>query len=125
MSMLPPSLPLPLLPIFFLFFPFPRISYSNALREDYEKLARALNLFTGLHRFHNYTSSVKASMPQAVREIYSFTASEPFFINDMEAVSVIVHGRSFMLNQIRKLIGESFFPSFVGLCDLMQVPPAF
>lgn len=38
----------------------------------------------------------------------SFVIGSPFIRNDLEFVSLIVEGQSFMIHQIRKMIGEWF-----------------
>lgn len=43
--------------------------------------------------------------PQAQRYILSFTAGPPFIIDGVEHVRLTVVGQSFMLHQIRKMVG--------------------
>ena len=64
-----------------------------------------LKNYCGTHNFHNYTVKVKPTDPQAKRYILSFDCSEPFEVDGEQFVRCTVLGQSFMLHQIRKLIG--------------------
>ena len=70
-----------------------------------ERLRNVLKNYVGTHNFHNYTVSKSPSDPSAMRHIKSFVASDPFLINGVEYLSLKVHGQSFMMHQIRKMIG--------------------
>lgn len=65
----------------------------------------ALSLYEGTNNFHNFTINKKPTDPSAKRHIKSFTASPPIIINNVEYISTKVHGQSFMMHQIRKMIG--------------------
>ena len=58
----------------------------------------------GTHNFRNYTVRVDPNDAAAMRYIISFEC-EPFVIDGVEFVRTTVVGQSFMLHQIRKLIG--------------------
>ena len=64
-----------------------------------------LKNYCGTHNFHNYTVKVKPTDAQAKRYILSFDCSEPFEAHGETFVRCQVVGQSFMLHQIRKLIG--------------------
>ncbi|KAJ7534206.1 hypothetical protein O6H91_13G083800 [Diphasiastrum complanatum] len=64
-----------------------------------------LSHYVGTHNFHNFTSRMKAEDPSAKRYIVSFEACSVFTIGCMEFVKCKVVGQSFMLHQIRKMIG--------------------
>ena len=72
-----------------------------------EELGDVLRLFKGTHNFHNYTSSVKADDPRCNRYIMDISTGETFIDNktNLEFISIFLHGQSFMLHQIRKMIG--------------------
>jgi len=70
-----------------------------------EQLREILKKYIGPKNFHNFTSRKKFSDPSAIRFIKTFTCSEPFEKDGMEYVILEVKGQSFMLHQIRKMIG--------------------
>ncbi|KAN0018941.1 hypothetical protein ACTFIU_002143 [Dictyostelium citrinum] len=68
-------------------------------------LNKVLSFYLGNHRFHNYTSRKESNDVSVFRKIHSFVCSEPFVLEGVEMVSINVVGESFMLHQIRKMIG--------------------
>lgn len=83
---------------------------AAATRFEFTESTRArvnavLKNYCGTHNFHNYTVKVKPTDAQAKRYILSFDCSEPFEANGDVFVRCQVVGQSFMLHQIRKLIG--------------------
>ncbi|ODN01569.1 tRNA pseudouridine synthase A, mitochondrial [Orchesella cincta] len=64
-----------------------------------------LSQYEGTKNFHNFTSRRKPTDPSSKRFIMSFTASDPFVKDGLEYVVLKVKGQSFMLHQIRKMIG--------------------
>lgn len=74
--------------------------------ERQERVQTALNQYLGTHKFHNYTIQKKFNDRSAQRYIKSFKVGEkPIIINDTEWLSLKVHGQSFMMHQIRKMVG--------------------
>ena len=62
--------------------------------------------YKGTKNFHNYTVRKSFNDPSIKRHILSFRVSEtPIIINDTEWLSLKVHGQSFMMHQIRKMVG--------------------
>ncbi|KAL8726499.1 MAG: hypothetical protein Q9181_006028 [Wetmoreana brouardii] len=84
------------------------ISAKKAYRIHPTRLARlqsVLSQYIGTHNFHNYTISKAPRDPSAKRVIKSFSvAPEPILINNTEWLSLKVHGQSFMMHQIRKMV---------------------
>lgn len=77
-----------------------RISPSRKAR-----VQEALSTYIGTRNFHNYTIQKMYSDPSAKRVIRSFTVGpSPIYINDTEWLSLKVHGQSFMMHQIRKMV---------------------
>ena len=60
---------------------------------------------TAAPTIYNYTVRVDPHDAAAMRYIISFECGEPFVIDGVEFVRTTVVGQSFMLHQIRKLIG--------------------
>ncbi|RDW65402.1 pseudouridine synthase-2 [Coleophoma crateriformis] len=92
----------------------------------------AFNNYIGTRNFHNYTIQKSFNDPSAKRVIRSFKVHpDPIIINDTEWLSLKVHGQSFMMHQIRKMIamaalvvrcgssadimGESFGPATISI----------
>ncbi|KAL0585327.1 hypothetical protein ABG067_004859 [Albugo candida] len=81
--------------------------------EQYNDLNRILSKFEGSHNFHNFTSKLLPTSPKCQRYIVSFQADQPFVPSNssFEWIRLRVKGQSFLLHQIRKMIGTS-----VDLC---------
>lgn len=84
------------------------LSAKRAYRISPQRLSRvqhALSFYVGTHNFHNYTIEKRHSDPSAKRIIKSFTVNpNPIIINGTEWLSLKVHGQSFMMHQIRKMV---------------------
>ena len=90
----------------------PSFSCSEA---QLSTMRQALGHFVGTKSYHNYTTGKKISDASATRFIKSFECSEPFRIpvpglgapeeGAVEWVLLSVLGQSFLLNQIRKMVG--------------------
>jgi tRNA pseudouridine38-40 synthase len=64
------------------------------------KFSAAFSVFKGTHNFHNFTSGILPTDPQAMRFIISAEISD---VNE-DFFKVVLVGQSFLLNQIRKLV---------------------
>lgn len=70
-----------------------------------QQLQTALNQYNGTNNFHNYTIHKTHKDPSAKRHIKSFIVNpKPIQIGDTEWLSLKVHGQSFMMHQIRKMV---------------------
>lgn len=88
------------------------IHAKNAYRIDAARLARVrsvLSLFVGSHNYHNYTIQKRFQDPSAKRVIKSFVVHNDAPLvapgGGEEWLSLKVHGQSFMMHQIRKMVG--------------------
>ncbi|KAI8952394.1 pseudouridine synthase [Xylaria longipes] len=71
-----------------------------------DQLQEALDKYVGTKNYHNYTIQKSHGDPASKRSIKSFVVNrEPIQINDTQWLSLKVHGQSFMMHQIRKMVG--------------------
>ncbi|XP_058450001.1 pseudouridylate synthase 1 homolog [Malaya genurostris] len=81
---------------------------SYRLPEDrLQKVNDTLKLFEGTKNFHNFTSRKEFVDPSAKRFIMSFECEVPFVPESktVEFATIKIKGQSFMLHQIRKMVG--------------------
>ena len=84
------------------------ITAKKAYRIHHTRLARIRSYFSrfeGSHKYHNYTIDKTSKDPSTTRVIKTFKVNEnPIVIGDTEWLSLKVHGQSFMMHQIRKMV---------------------
>ncbi|AMD21376.1 HER097Wp [Eremothecium sinecaudum] len=106
---------------------------ENAHRRAYrislaklEKFRQSMQQYLGAHNFHNFTLGKDYKDPSAIRFIKEVTVSEPFVIGDMktEWISIKIHGQSFMLHQIRKMISMATLITRCG-CPVERISQAY
>ncbi|CAF91572.1 unnamed protein product, partial [Tetraodon nigroviridis] len=73
--------------------------------ETLQRVNRLFALYKGTHNFHNFTSQKAPNDPSARRYVTHVCCGEPFMGGDTEFAVITVRGQSFMLHQIRKMIG--------------------
>ncbi|XP_054075849.1 pseudouridylate synthase 1 homolog isoform X2 [Rissa tridactyla] len=74
-------------------------------KETLEKVNKLLACYKGTHNFHNFTSQKGPRDPSAKRYIMEMYCGEPFVRENIEFAVIKVKGQSFMMHQIRKMIG--------------------
>ncbi|ONH67797.1 tRNA pseudouridine synthase 1 [Cyberlindnera fabianii] len=108
---------------------FKNIEY-NAKREyrvSQEKLTvmrDAMAVYLGHHNFHNFTLGKHFKDPSAGRYMKEITVSDPFVIDQTEWCSIKIHGQSFMLHQIRKMIAMASLVTRTG-CPVERITQCF
>ncbi|KAK4324912.1 hypothetical protein Pmani_004473 [Petrolisthes manimaculis] len=73
--------------------------------ESLNKLRTTLKLYKGTHNFHNFTARKKAQDASANRYIMDIDCGQPFERDGLEWIIIKIKGQSFMLHQIRKMVG--------------------
>ncbi|KAK4009375.1 tRNA pseudouridine synthase A isoform X2 [Daphnia magna] len=73
--------------------------------ETLDQVNSLLSFFKGTRNYHNFTSGRPAQDPSCKRYVTHFSCSLPFIVKDVEFVKITIKGQSFMLHQIRKMIG--------------------
>ncbi|PVU88243.1 hypothetical protein BB559_005664 [Furculomyces boomerangus] len=88
------------------------VETANSRRSSYriskellEQIRTGFGMYVGTHNFLNFTVTKGTNGKNSSRHIKSFTVSDPMIIGDGEWLSLKVHGQSFMLHQIRKMVG--------------------
>lgn len=75
--------------------------------ERFELLNKILGLYVGTKNFHNFTIDKKPQDASAKRFIMSFECQQPYVPDntEVEFARMKITGQSFMLHQIRRMIG--------------------
>lgn len=106
-------------------------SVENTCRRGFRISADKLQLFRdamkqyeGSHNFHNFTLGKTYKDPSAQRFMKGTSVSEPFIIEGTEWISIKIHGQSFMLHQIRKMICMASLVVRTG-CPITRISDCF
>lgn len=90
-----------------------------------QRLQDTLNLYLGTRNYHNYTILKLFDDPSARRVIKSFQVNpQPILIDGTEWLSLKVHGQSFMMHQIRKMVGMAALIVRCG-CDPSRITQSY
>ncbi|KAG2215738.1 hypothetical protein INT46_003950 [Mucor plumbeus] len=93
-------------------------------QDRFSKFKQAMHMFKGTHNFHNYTIARSFKDQAANRFIIDINVDDPVIIEGMEWISVKLHGQSFMLHQIRKMISMAMLCTRTGT-PLTLLPKTF
>ncbi|XP_068127697.1 pseudouridylate synthase 1 homolog [Hyperolius riggenbachi] len=74
-------------------------------QETLDRVNELLALYKGTHNFHNFTSQKGPSDPSAKRYVMEMYCEPSFEQGGLELAVIKVKGQSFMMHQIRKMIG--------------------
>lgn len=104
---------------------------ENKRRRSYKISPERLSLFReamkqyeGTHNFHNFTLGKEFKDPSAIRYMKGTEVSDPFVIEGTEWISIKIHGQSFMLHQIRKMVAMATLVVRTG-CPLSRIHTCF
>ena len=98
----------------------PPSEWPSFLRTALCRIRACTSLFLGTHNFHNYTVGKTPMDPSAQRHLLSIVVSDPVRIHNELYLRVRLEGQSFMLHQIRKMMGISVEVAR-GRCTLFKV----
>jgi tRNA pseudouridine38-40 synthase len=87
-------------------------------------MRQAMSQYLGHHNFHNFTLGKTFKDPSASRFMKEISVSDPFVIDQTEWCSIKIHGQSFMLHQIRKMIAMASLVVRTG-CPIERITQAF
>lgn len=72
---------------------------------EWKRLVQLAGCYSGSRSYHNFTPHLTAGDATCIRVMQGVDVSRPFMIGDMEVVRFTLRGQSFVLNQIRHMIG--------------------
>lgn len=96
----------------------------NVSNERLNLFREAMKLYEGSHNFHNFTIGKPFKDASSRRYMKETTVSNPFIIEGTEWVSIKIHGQSFMLHQIRKMIAMAVLVVRTG-CPITRIKDCF
>lgn len=74
-------------------------------KEKLDEIDKVLSVYKGTKCYHNFTEKKYYNDPSANRYMMSFGVERIFVDSDMEFAVLCVKGQSFMIHQIRKMVG--------------------
>lgn len=92
--------------------------------EKLELFRLAMKRYEGSNNFHNFCPLKTFEDPSSRRYMKGTSVSEPFTIEGTEWVSIKIHGQSFMLHQIRKMVCMAALVTRTG-CPIERVTECF
>lgn len=90
----------------------------------FELVSEIFKQYEGSHNFHNFTIQKTFEDPSALRYMKSIEVSEPKIIEGTEWISIKLHGQSFMMHQIRKMVSMAALIVRCG-CPVSLMDKAF
>ena len=93
-------------------------------QQRFEQINDTLKLFLGTQNFHNFTAKKRFYDPSAKRLIKRFECEQPFIKDNVQFATIKIRGQSFMLHQIRKMIGL-VITIFRGFVDVEMIEKAW
>ncbi|CDF88246.1 BN860_05578g1_1 [Zygosaccharomyces bailii CLIB 213] len=95
-------------------------------QEKLQKFRSTMEQYLGAHNFHNFTLGKDFKESSSIRYMKEIKVSEPFVIGEAETewVSIKIHGQSFMLHQIRKMISMATLIARCG-CPVERISQAY
>ncbi|KAL0868244.1 hypothetical protein ABMA27_007776 [Loxostege sticticalis] len=92
--------------------------------EKLEEVNKVLSTYKGTKSYHNFTEKKHFQDPSSLRYMMGFNVDRVFVESDMEFAVLLVKGQSFMLHQIRKMVGL-MLAVVRGLTDTATMEKAF